>query len=135
VGREEVATYRVLVSNDRRLRRLVVGDTTWRWTVRQRAKPAYEDCSLVLSLSPEGTRRRLILFFGPRPDRIVSNSYFDKGALVRLPDRTYLNLYRPGTVHRLLDVAASSPELFAYAQMIEVDGWPYFDAVVGPSPA
>ena len=124
--------YGVLMKNDRRLRRLVVDDITWRWTVRQRVKSAYEDCRLTLSLYPEGTRRRLALVFRPGSDRIISNCYFDPGALVRLPDRSYLNLYEPGTVRRLLDAAASPLDLFASKDVIEVDGWQYFDAVVEP---
>ena len=118
--------YGVLVKNDdRRVRRLVVGDVTWRWTVRQRDKP---NCGLTLSLFPEGRRHRLVLVFRPGPDRVVSNTYFDAGALVRLPDRSYLNLFEPGTVRRLLDAATSA--LDVPTQPTEVDGWPYFDTVV-----
>ncbi|MGW7683664.1 hypothetical protein ACWGID_23205 [Kribbella sp. NPDC054772] len=117
-------------NDDRRLRRLVVGDVTWRWTVRQQVKPSYEDCRLTLSLFPEGTRHRLVFVFRPGPDRVVSNTYFDAAALVRLPDRSYLNLFEPGTVRRLLDAALSTLDLFAREQVTEVDGWPYFDTVV-----
>ncbi|MDX2933228.1 hypothetical protein [Streptomyces ipomoeae] len=116
-----------------RLRRLVVGDTTWRWTVRQRSRVAYDHCHLKLTLYPEGPRRRrLVLLFGPSEHRVVSNCYFDAGALVRLPDRTYLNLYEPGTVRRLLDAAAPNLDRFPSAQTVEVDGWPYFDAITEP---
>ncbi|MFF1745634.1 hypothetical protein [Streptomyces mirabilis] len=118
------------MKNDRRLRRLVVDDTTWYWTVRQRVKPAYEDCSLTLSLYPEGNRRRLALIFRPDADRIISNCYFLSGTVLRLPDHSCLNLYEPGTVRRLLDAAAPTSGLFASEQVIEVDGWQYFDAVV-----
>lgn len=124
------AAYGVLVKNDRRFRRLVVDDTTWYWTVRQRVKPAYEDCRLTLSLYPEGTRRRLALIFRPDSDRIISNCYFLSGTVVRLPDHSCLNLYEPGTVRRLLDAVAPTSALFASDQVIEVDGWQYFDAVV-----
>ena len=116
--------YGVGVKNDdRRVRRLVVGDVAWRWTVRQRVEPG----CLTLTLFREGTRRRLVLVFRPGPERVVSNTYFDAGALMRLPDRSYLNLFEPGTVRRLLDAATGSylPERDA-----EVDGWPYFDSVV-----
>lgn len=117
-------------NDDRRLRRLVVGDVTWRWTVRQRVKPTYEDRALTLSLFPEGTRRRLVFVFRPGPDRVVSNTYFDAGALMRLPDRSYLNLFEPGTVRRLLDAATSTLGDSLPEQDTEVDGWPYFDSVV-----
>ncbi|MGW1755345.1 hypothetical protein [Streptomyces mirabilis] len=122
------------MKNDRRLRRLVVDDTTWYWTVRQRVKPAYENCRLTLSLYPEGypkgDRRRLALTFRPDSDRIISNCYFLSGTVLRLPDHSCLNLYEPGTVRRLLDAAAPTLDLFASEQVIEVDGWQYFDAVV-----
>ncbi|MFE2567443.1 PAS domain-containing protein [Streptomyces mirabilis] len=99
-------------------------------SVRQRVKPAYEDCSLTLSLYPEGNRRRLALIFRPDTDRIISNCYFLSGTVLRLPDHSCLNLYEPGTVRRLLDAAAPTSGLIASEQVIEVDGWQYFDAVV-----
>ena len=118
------------MKSDRRVRRLVARETVWCWAVRQRVKPAYEDCRLTLSLYPEGTRRRLALVFRPGQDRVISDSYFDAGCLTRLPDRSHLNLYEPGTVRRLLDVAAPNLDHFASEQTVEVDGWPYFDAIV-----
>ncbi|MGW3463008.1 hypothetical protein ACWDE9_26945 [Streptomyces olivaceoviridis] len=122
------------MGNDRRVRRLVVNEVVWCWTVRQRVRPDYADCQLSLSLFPElsahGVRRRLTLVFAPGPDRIVSNSYFEAGTVVRLPDRTWLNLYEPGTVRRLLDAAAPALDIRSSVQNLEVDGWPYFAEVV-----
>lgn len=112
------------------MRRLVVGDVVWRWTVRQRVRDRPEDCSLTLSLFSEDARKRLVFVFRPGPERVVSNTYFDAGALMRLPDRTYLNVFAPGTVRRLLDAAMPSLDPFASEQPTEVDGWPYFDMVV-----
>ncbi|WP_327724208.1 hypothetical protein [Streptomyces europaeiscabiei] len=96
------------MTKNNRLRRLVVGDTTWHWTVRQLPHPrlrgserdprrvARDHCRLKLSLYPEGPRRRrLVLLFGPSEDRTVSNCYFDSGALVRRSDHTYLNSTSP----------------------------------------
>ncbi|MEH0525963.1 hypothetical protein QBA75_01050 [Streptomyces stelliscabiei] len=118
-----------------RLRRLVVGDTTWHWTVRQRSRVAYDHCHLKLSLYPQGPgRRRLVLLFSPAEDRVVSNCYFDSGALVRLSNHTYLNLTSrhgpppPGRRRPKLDLHPS-------AQEVEVDGWPYFDAITEPEPS
>jgi hypothetical protein len=125
--------YGVPVTKNNRLRRLVVDDTTWHWTVRQRSRVAYDHCHLKLSLYPEGRRgRRLVLLFSPADDRSVSNCYFDSGALVRKPDHTYLNLHEPGTVRRLLDAAAPNLDLHPTARTVEVDGWPYFDAITEP---
>ncbi|MEK8142878.1 hypothetical protein NKH18_13895 [Streptomyces sp. M10(2022)] len=121
------------MKKNRRVRRLVVGDITWFWSVRQRVGPAYEDCRLTLSFRPAGTRHRLSLVFRPGPYRVISNTYFDSGALIRLPDRSYLSLHEPGTARRLLDSAAQALDLLdllASEQVTEVDGWQYFDSVV-----
>jgi hypothetical protein len=122
------------MGNDRRVRHLVVDERVWGWTVRQRVKPNYADCRLTLSLFPEvrahGVGRRLDLVFAPSPDRIVSNSYFEAGTVVRLPDDAWLNLYEPGTVRRLLDAAAPALDTRPSVQNLEVDGWPYFAEVV-----
>ncbi|MEU2602697.1 hypothetical protein ABZ678_38225 [Streptomyces hirsutus] len=122
------------MGDDRRIRRLVVNGAVWYWTVRQRVRPDYADCRVTLSLWPEASaqnvQRRLSLVFAPGPGRIVSNSYFEAGTLVRLPDRAWLNLYEPGTVRRLLDAAAPVLENPSSVQNLEVDGWPYFTEVV-----
>lgn len=127
--------YGVPVKKNTRLRRLVVGDTTWHWTVRQRSNVAYDHCHLKLSLYPDGPRgRRLALLFSPSEGRVVSNCYFDSGALVRLPDHTYLNLHEPGTVRRLLDAAAPTLDLHPSTHTLELDGWAYFDTITEPAP-
>jgi hypothetical protein len=123
------------VRKNTRLRRLVVDGTTWHWTVRQRSRVAYDHCHLKLSLYPDGPRgRRLVLLFSPAQNRAVSNCYFDSGALVRLSDHTYLNLHEPCTVRRLLDAAAPTLALHPHTHTVEVNGWPYFDAVAQPAP-
>ncbi|MFJ3799381.1 hypothetical protein ACIPSJ_24195 [Streptomyces sp. NPDC090088] len=120
--------------NDRRVRRLVVDGAVWNWTVRQRVRPDYADCRLTLSFFPEASegsgRRRLSLVFAPGPDRIVSNSYFEAGTVVRLPDRSWLNLYEPGTARRLFDAAATALGIRELERDLEVDGWPYFAVVL-----
>ncbi|MFE7752024.1 hypothetical protein [Streptomyces sp. NPDC057428] len=63
--------------------------------------------------------------FAPGPDRIVSNSHFEAGTVVRLPDRTWFNLYEPETVRRLLGAAAPALTTWPAVQNLEVDGWPY----------
>ncbi|GGV56077.1 hypothetical protein GCM10010294_01340 [Streptomyces griseoloalbus] len=122
------------MGNERRFRRLVVDGTVWHWTVRQRSRPDYRDCRVTLSFSPEapahGVRRRLSLVFAPGPGRVISNSYFEAGTVVRLPDRAWLNLYEPGTARRLLDAAAPVLEISPSVRDLEVDGWPYFAEVV-----
>ncbi|MFE1313914.1 hypothetical protein [Streptomyces sp. NPDC058755] len=120
--------------NERRLRRLVVGETVWYWTVRQHIRPAYHDCRVTLSFFTGGTAKgagcRLSLVFAPCALGGVSNTYFESGTVVRLPDRSHLNLYEPGTARRLLDAAAPALEAQPAARNVAVDGWPYFAEVV-----
>jgi hypothetical protein len=121
---------------DRRVRRLVVDRTVWYWTVRQRVRPDHADCRLTLSCFTEaterGVRRRLSLVFAPGPERIVSNSYFEAGTVVRLPDRSWLNLYEPATARRLLEAAAPVLEARPRARNVEVDGWLHFAEALPP---
>ncbi|MGW2749026.1 hypothetical protein [Streptomyces sp. NPDC001450] len=120
--------------NERRLRRLVVGEAVWYWTVRQRLGPTHDDCRLTLSFFTDGTAegagRRLSLVFAPCAIGVVSNTYFESGTVVRLPDRSHLNLYEPGTARRLLDAAAPALAAQPAARNVAVDGWPYFAEVV-----
>ncbi|CAL9659086.1 hypothetical protein SUDANB105_06926 [Streptomyces sp. enrichment culture] len=122
------------MGTDRRVRRLVVDGAVWHRTVRQRGGPDYADCRLTLSFFPEaserGLRRRLSLVFAPGPERIVSNSYFEAGTVVRLPDRGRLNLYEPGAARRLLTAAAPVLEARPLERNVEVDGWLCFDEVL-----
>ncbi len=114
--------------------------TAWYWTVRQRVRPDYADCRLTLSFftdfkdftdtSLPGARRRLALVFAPGPDRIVSNTYLEAGTVVRLPDRSWLNLHEPGTARRLLDAAAPVLTTRPLELKLAVDGWSFFDDVV-----
>ena len=112
----------------------MVDGAVWRWTVRRRVRPDYADCRVTLSLFPEvsarDVRRRLALVFAPGRGRIVAYSYFEAGTVVRLPDRKWLNLHEPGTVRRLLDAAAPALDVRPSVRNLELDGWPYFAAVV-----
>ncbi|MGW0927576.1 hypothetical protein [Streptomyces sp. NPDC002644] len=125
------------MKNDRRLRRLVVDGAVWHWTVRQRVRPAYDDCRTVLTLfAPAAAggpdrRRRLSLVFAPTPTGVISHCYFESGTVIRLPDRQWLNLYEPGTVRRLLDAATPALRAVPPHQDVELDGWPCFTTVVG----
>ncbi|MEU6495305.1 hypothetical protein ABZ890_33755 [Streptomyces sp. NPDC046984] len=79
------------------------------------------------------SRAHLRLVFRPGPDRVIADGYFEEGAVVRLPDRVYLNLHEPGCVRALLDEALARG-LFPAAGTVEVDGWPLFDAVTPQDP-
>jgi hypothetical protein len=67
--------------------------------------------------------------FRPGPGRIVSDTYFDEGAALRMPDRAYLNLHEPGTVRALLDEALARGLFPDAPGTTETDAWPFFDAV------
>ncbi|KUM91076.1 hypothetical protein AQI88_38485 [Streptomyces cellostaticus] len=66
--------------------------------------------------------------FRPASDRVIADGYFDEGAVVRLPDREYLNLHEPGSVRALLDEALVRGH-FPATGSVEVDGWPLFHRV------
>ncbi|WP_066936274.1 hypothetical protein [Microtetraspora fusca] len=115
------------MKNDHRLRRLVDGDTIWLWSVRQKLdRDRYENCRITLSLWREGSRSRLSIVFRPGPDRVISNTYFEAGTVVVLPERDWLNLYEPKTVRRLLQIAAARGELPVGSGTREIDGWHLF---------
>ncbi|MFF4044824.1 hypothetical protein [Streptomyces sp. NPDC001816] len=111
-----------------------MGETLWYWTVRQRIGPTHDYCRVTLSFFTGGTAknagRRLSLVFAPCALGVVSNTYFESGTVVRLSDRSHLNLYEPGTARRLLDAAAPAPEAQPAERNVAVDGWPYFAEVV-----
>ncbi|MEU6010499.1 hypothetical protein [Streptomyces sp. NPDC047453] len=109
---------------------MVVGSTMYGWCFAHRHDRVrgYPGCSSTVTLWRPGSRTRLRLVFRPGPDRIISDSYFDEGAVVRLPDREFLNLFAPASVRALLDEALAR-ELFPATGSVEVDGWPLFDAV------
>ncbi|WP_432932731.1 hypothetical protein ACQPZZ_15745 [Microbispora sp. CA-135349] len=119
------------MKNDRRVRHLVDGDTRWLWSVRQKLdRNRYENCRLILSLWREDSRSRLSMVFRPGPDRIISNTYFEAGTVVALPEQNWLNLYEPKTVRRLLQIAAARGELPTGPGTKELDGWRLFDALM-----
>ncbi|MFF4779629.1 hypothetical protein ACFY05_43130 [Microtetraspora fusca] len=119
------------MKNDRRLRRLVDGDTICLWSVRQKLdRNRYENCRLTLSLWREGSRSRLSIVFRPGPDRVISNTYFEAGTVAALPERDELNLYEPKTVHRLLQIAAAREELPTRPGTREIDGWQLSEALM-----
>ncbi|MEU1403214.1 hypothetical protein ABZ471_12775 [Streptomyces sp. NPDC005728] len=110
-----------------------MGESVWYWTVRQRVRPDYKDCRLALSFftrgTAEGAGRRLSLVFAPCATGVVSNTYFESGTVVRLPDRSHLNLHEPGPARRLLDAAVPALEVQP-GRNVEVDGWSYFAEAV-----
>ncbi|MFF5404155.1 hypothetical protein ACFY8K_15425 [Streptomyces misionensis] len=114
----------------RRVRRLAVRGTVYGWCFGHRHDRVrgYTACSSTLTLWRTGNRACLRLLFRPASDRAIADGYFDEGAVVRLPDREYLNLHEPGSVRALLDEALARG-LFPTTGTAEVDGWPLFDAV------
>jgi hypothetical protein len=119
-----------------RVRRLGIdAEAAYLWSVRHRhtrTADTVTDCRLVLSLQREGTRQRLEITFRAAPGRIVSTGYWESGTVVS--HDSWLNLYEPGVVRRLLDTAAARGTMPARAGTAEVDGWPLFDAVTAAGP-
>ncbi|MFS4094199.1 hypothetical protein [Streptomyces sp. AF1A] len=124
------------MGNGRRVRRMLVGGTVygWRFGHRHDRVRGYAGCCSTLTLWRAGNRSCLRLLFRPTADRAIADGYFDEGAVVRLSDRKYLNLHEPGSVRALLDEALVRG-LFPTTGIVEVDGWPLFDAVKPEGPA
>ncbi|WP_405774233.1 hypothetical protein [Streptomyces sp. NBC_00859] len=70
----------------------------------------------------------MTLVFAPGPGRVVSNSHFEKGTVVL--DRTWINLYEPRTVRRLIDAVTPDLEARPAVRNPELDGWPYCTEVM-----
>ncbi|WP_406305109.1 hypothetical protein OHA61_26345 [Streptomyces sp. NBC_00885] len=115
---------------NRKVRRLVVGDTIHLWSVRHRHQDSTgEHCAEVLSLGREGTQTRLRLVFRAGPGRLTPDAYLPSGTVADDRDH-WLNLHEPGVVRRFVDEAEARGVLPADGRTTELDGWPLFDAVV-----
>lgn len=110
----------------RRLRRLVVGDTTWLWSVRHKHHPA---CHEVLSLRRQGVGVTLRIVFPSGPGRYVADGLWHSGSVTN-GRGDLLNLHEPGVVRRFLDEAAARGALPDVPGDTQLDGWPLFDALV-----
>ncbi|MBO8187729.1 hypothetical protein [Streptomyces spirodelae] len=114
--------------SERRLRRLVVGGTTWLWTVRHR----HPYCREVLSLHRAGPRRTLRIVFRTVPEHRLTAGYPQSGVVVDALGRS-LNLNEPGNVRRLLDQAVARTGACGRPSgagfEVELDGWTLFDVL------
>ncbi|MDF3144773.1 MULTISPECIES: hypothetical protein [unclassified Streptomyces] len=112
------------MSNDRRLRRLVVDErTTYLWSVRHK----HGDGDVrrdVLNLTLDGVRTRIV--FREGEGRGISDGYSYVGCVATGPGKL-LNLREPGVVRGLVDEATARGLLPGSA---ELDGWELFDAVL-----
>ncbi|MFF7638284.1 hypothetical protein ACFZB9_34825 [Kitasatospora sp. NPDC008050] len=117
------------MGNPRRLRRLVVGTVTWRWSVHHRRG---DDSGEVLTLHREATGGRLRIVFRPGPGRLMSDALWQTGSVGCRDSGAVLNLHEPNVVRRLLDAAAARGALTGLAGRAEreVDGWPLFAELV-----
>ncbi|MFF8786211.1 hypothetical protein [Streptomyces sp. NPDC015125] len=110
---------------DHHLRRLVIGEETWLWSVRHK----HPECREILSLHHDATRATVRIVFRDRPGRLVPDGLLHSGA-VGARNRGVLNLHEPGVVRRIFDELASQGHLPAPAKEQELDGWPLYDALV-----
>ncbi|MFD8984676.1 hypothetical protein [Streptomyces sp. NPDC059564] len=113
------------MNSDRRVRRLVVGDTVWLWALRHR----HPDCRDVLSLHRQGVGGTLRIVFRDGPGRVVGGGFAAHCGWVALVDGGSLNLHEPGAVRRLLDEVASRRQLPVSRTETELDGWPLLEAL------
>ncbi|MDT0269095.1 hypothetical protein RM844_22670 [Streptomyces sp. DSM 44915] len=115
---------------DGRLRRLVVGDTTWWWSVRHKHRPA---CHEVLSLHRQhhpGGRTTLRILFPAGPGRFVAEGHWYAGSVTN-GQGDLLNLHEPGVVHQFLQAAAARGLVPEAPGETRLDGWPLFDSLIG----
>jgi hypothetical protein len=117
------------MGNDRRIRRLVVGDTTWLWSVRHE----HAECREILSLHRDGAGVTLRVVFRAGPGRYVADGHWYSGC-VTTGHGNLINLREPGVVRRILDEFAARGALPETSGETELDGWPIFDALVGRAP-
>ncbi|CAM5599100.1 hypothetical protein SCANM124S_06536 [Streptomyces canus] len=108
---------------DGAVRRLVVGDRTYRWSLRHKHRDG-DVCRDVLHLVLDGVRTRIVFRTGE--GRGISCCYAHDGFVATGPGRA-LCLNEPGTVRRLVDEATDRGLLPGAA---ELDGWDLFDAVL-----
>ncbi|WP_328538045.1 hypothetical protein [Streptomyces sp. NBC_00344] len=114
------------MGNDRRLRRLTAGDTTWLWSVRHR----HGDCREILSLHKEGADTVLRIVFRAGAGRFVAEGAWYAGC-VMTDHGDLLNLREPRVVRGLLEVARGHGALPVAPGETELDGWLLLDAPPG----
>ncbi|MDH6139061.1 MULTISPECIES: hypothetical protein [Kitasatospora] len=126
-----------MTRNVRRVRRLLVGDAAYRWTVghqrRVRSAPWPPGECHVLTLRREGAHGRLQIGFQKRPGHLVPDGYLPSGAVGRAGGAC-LNLHQPGTVRALLDEALAHGWRPDRPEPVHLDGWLLFDAVAARRP-
>ncbi|MFF0094154.1 hypothetical protein ACFYSF_29920 [Streptomyces canus] len=108
---------------DGAVRRLVVDDRTYRWSLRHKHRDG-DVCRDVLHLVLDGVRNRIVFRAGE--GRGISCCYAHDGFVATGPGRA-LCLNEPSTVRRLVDEATDRGLLPGAA---ELDGWDLFDAVL-----
>lgn len=118
------------MSTPRRNRPLVVGDTTWRWSVGHRHKDGVDgSCAEVLSLRREGHPGALRLVFRAGKGRYIADGWWHSGSVTNGSD--LLNLHEPGVVRRFVDQVVADDLTPSDAQVKEIDAWPLYDVLVG----
>ncbi|NUT45612.1 MAG: hypothetical protein HOV86_37035 [Thermoactinospora sp.] len=116
-----------MVRNDRKPRRLVVGEETYIWTVRH-AHDQGRDCRETLTLRRDGTRGRAQVVFRSGEGRVVSGGFYMPSGSVAT-DGAWLNLHLPGTVRALLDEVIAGGWDPVDPTTLQVDGWSLIEKV------
>ncbi|MFG3258861.1 hypothetical protein [Streptomyces sp. NPDC048172] len=122
-----------MTRSTKRIRRLVVGDETFLWSVRHSHRPDEQgrntDCRETLALGLEGSRGRLRIVFREGPGRLVPAGYPELSGSVGTMAGPSLNLHEPGTVRAVLDEARARGWDPGGSSRLEIDGWDLHDAV------
>ncbi|NRQ38722.1 hypothetical protein HII36_43890 [Nonomuraea sp. NN258] len=113
------------------VRRLVVGDEVFFWSVRHHHyvdQGPFRNCREVLSVRRGGSRGRLQIGFMGGEGRLVPDGLLHSGGVGT--GGRWLNLHEPGTVRALLDEALSGGGWRVDdPSTVRLDGWDLFDAV------
>ncbi|GAA2097042.1 hypothetical protein GCM10009801_67110 [Streptomyces albiaxialis] len=122
-----------MTRSEKRIRRLVVGEETFLWSVRHSHRRDEQgrnvDCAETLTLRRHGARGRLRLVFRDRPGKLVPDGYPMFSGAVGTVDGPLLNLHEPGTVRAALDEALARGWDPDEPSGLELDGWAVFEAV------
>jgi hypothetical protein len=110
-----------------RLRKLVVDDTMWLWSVQHQHQ--HGQCREVVSLYHQQTKATLKILFYAAPGRFVADGCRHIGLLGN-SNGNLLNLHTPGTIRSLLQQAIAHHMVPTKRGEKEINGWPLFDAII-----
>ncbi|ASQ93212.1 hypothetical protein [Streptomyces sp. 11-1-2] len=122
-----------MARNDRKARRLVVGEETFLWSLRHTHRTLDDgrstDCCEALVLRLFRARGELRIVFRGGPGRTVPGGFPTASGVVGTAEGGFLNLHEPGTARALLDEALARGWRPDDPARCETDGWALFASV------